>query len=261
MNDDVGIGVVYEQFMLAELLLKTAKKYRVKTALEAPLYGMAGITGINSVPLARNGVSLSLAEYRKEKLEEAKKAWKLVKSKPEFFLLRKKKLPFEDNSFDMVWNFAALWHLRNPEAFLEEAARVAKKLVIVFMPNRTNPCFLARKLTGKLPEKHRWTDMNLISEKLEKNGLKIKESGVIDIPPWPDTVVSLGELLSPLGMKKPSGWRWSMIDYYTGKAPGMKKKIEGYAFLERCSFQPLRKFWAHHRYVIGKKLYPLPAKK
>jgi hypothetical protein len=43
-----GLGVVYERFVLNDYLDQLVDRHAIKTVLEAPLYGMAGVSGINS---------------------------------------------------------------------------------------------------------------------------------------------------------------------------------------------------------------------
>ena len=44
-----GLGLVYERFVLNDFLLWIKGQYGFHTVLEAPLYGMAGVSGINTV--------------------------------------------------------------------------------------------------------------------------------------------------------------------------------------------------------------------
>ena len=46
---------VYERFVLNDFLLALQKEHGIETVLEAPLFGMAGVSGINSVALAQAG--------------------------------------------------------------------------------------------------------------------------------------------------------------------------------------------------------------
>ena len=63
---DEGLGVVYERFVLNDYLERLAANYEVQTVLEAPLYGMAGVSGINSVCLARRGCDVTLVDCIEE---------------------------------------------------------------------------------------------------------------------------------------------------------------------------------------------------
>ena len=48
-------------------------------------------------------------------------------------------LPFNDNTFDVVFSSALLHHVQSPEKFLREYKRVSKKFVVIIEPNRNNP--------------------------------------------------------------------------------------------------------------------------
>ena len=50
-----------------------------------------------------------------------------------------KNLPFNNNSFDIVFCSNLLHHLENPEITIREMKRVAKNYVILSEPNRNNP--------------------------------------------------------------------------------------------------------------------------
>ncbi|NLF11867.1 MAG: hypothetical protein GX597_08765, partial [Anaerolineaceae bacterium] len=55
-----GLGLVYERLVLNDFLLALRRQYAIETVLEAPLFGMAGVSGINSVALARAGARVTL---------------------------------------------------------------------------------------------------------------------------------------------------------------------------------------------------------
>ena len=57
-----GLGLVYERFVLNDFLLHIKGHYGFHTVLEAPLYGMAGVSGINSVQLARITCPVTLVD-------------------------------------------------------------------------------------------------------------------------------------------------------------------------------------------------------
>lgn len=48
-------------------------------------------------------------------------------------------LPFTSRSFDLVYGWDFLHHLKNPEICVSEMARVTKKYLILFEPNKYNP--------------------------------------------------------------------------------------------------------------------------
>jgi SAM-dependent methyltransferase len=141
-----GLGVVYERFVLNDFLDKLVDEHGLTSVLEAPLYGMAGVSGINSVRLAERGCAVTLVDSHAERLGGVKKIWSRL-NLPATFIHHQDfaRLPFEDKSFDLAWEWAGLWYLPNAEALLQELVRVSRKLVFVAMPNNLQVGYLLRK--------------------------------------------------------------------------------------------------------------------
>lgn len=126
-------------------------------------------------------------------------------------------LDFPDNSFDTVLLFEVLEHIKNPEDVLKEAKRVARKNILVTVPNCTQ--FLELKSSGLtyehvLEKDHinffTKKDMeNLISK--EFNKFKVKE----------DEPISLYQLLIIAGLPK---WLGLLILLFN-KAKIIKPKL------------------------------------
>jgi SAM-dependent methyltransferase len=262
-----GLGLVYERLVLNDYLDHLLRTYNIRTVLEAPLFGMAGVSGINSVHLAQKGCNVTLVDANAERLEGVKRIWGELNLPCRLILQEDPTyLPFDDNSFDLAWEWAGLWYLPDAAALLAELVRVSRHLIFVAMPNSLQMGYWLRKyLVDKEFFKtvdERWVNIELIKRTLKEQGLKIIEEGVLDVPPWPDTVMPAAELLRRLGIKSKrleqqfSGddWQWSTMDYYLGKRPELKEIINGYAFLERIPLPwRLKVIWAHHRYVLGSK--------
>src|SRR5262245_41590721 len=70
-----GLVVVYERFVLNDYLNQLVDRHAIKTVLEAQLYGMAGVSGINSVRLAERGCQVTLIDNRAERLKGVRKIW------------------------------------------------------------------------------------------------------------------------------------------------------------------------------------------
>lgn len=262
-----GLGLVYERLVLNDYLDRLLKKYHLQTVLGAPLFGMAGVSGINSVHLAKQGCDVTLVDVNAERLDGIQRIWGELDLSCRFVLREDlTHLPFDDDSFDLAWEWAGLWYLPDAAALLGELVRVSRHLVFVAMPNRLQVGYWLRRI---LVDKEffkavdeQWVNMGLIKNALEKQNLRIVEEGVLDIPPWPDTVMPAAELLRRLGIRSKrlerqfSGddWQWSTMDYYLGKRPELKDIVDGYSFLERIPLPwRLKVIWAHHRYVLGSK--------
>lgn len=256
-----GLGLVYERIVLNDFLEHLVDEHKVKSALEAPIYGMAGVSGINSVSLAQRGVQTTLIDSNPERLEAVRRIWGELKLSARCESVSDlSRLPFEDRSFDLAWNWAALWHVPNPEALIREMVRVSRNLVFIAMPNRAQVGYILRKYILERDfvnfVDETWADTRRICQTLISAGSKILGEGVLDVPPWPDTVMPAAQVLQKLGLRstKFSGqrWNWSTMDYYLGRRPDLKAKMKSYAFLERAPVPwRVKSIWAHHRYVIA----------
>lgn len=260
-----GLGVVYERFVLNDYLDPLIDGHDVGTVLEAPLFGMAGVSGINSVRLAQRGCDVTLVDCLDERLNGITCIWREL-DLPARFVFHEDfaHLPFEDNSFDLAWEWAGLWYLPDAESLLRELARVSRKLVFVAMPNNLQVGYLMRKYLidrdffSKVDE--RWVQMRRIKRVLREAGVRFIDQGVLDVPPWPDTVMPAAEVLRRLGIKSKKleaqftgeGWTWSTMAYYLGQEPDLYDRVMKYAWLDRAPIPwQLKLVWAHHRYILG----------
>jgi SAM-dependent methyltransferase len=262
---DEGLGVVYERFVLNDYLDRLTREHTIRTVLEAPLFGMAGVSGINSVLLARRGCDVTLVDCIQERLDGVTRIWRELDLPANLVFHQDfSHLPFEDDSFDLAWQWAGLWYLPDAESLLRELVRVSRKLVFVAMPNSLQVGYLMRKYLidreffATVDEW--WVNMRYIKEVLRSAGVQFVDEGVLDVPPWPDTVMPAAEVLKRLGIKSKKleaqftgdGWSWSTMAYYLGQEPDLYARVMKYAWLDRIPLPwQLKLVWAHHRYVVG----------
>jgi SAM-dependent methyltransferase len=262
-----GLGLVYERFVLNDFLLALRGEYDIETVLEAPLFGMAGVSGINSVALARAGAVVTLVDDHAERLAAVERIWGELDLSARFVQQAEwEHLPFSDNAFDLSWNWAALWYLDDPEALLSELVRASRRVVFVAMPNRVQIGYLLRKyllerdFVNHVDES--WADIGRVRQALEDAGLQIVRQGVLDVPPWPDTVMPASEVLQRLGFKSTKlegqfsgdSWQWSTMAYYLDQEPDLYDRVMRYAWLDRAAIPwQVKAVWAHHRYLVGVK--------
>ena len=183
--------------------------------------------------------------------------------------------PFADESFDLAWNWAALWHLpdgspegaQTPESLLRELVRVSRRVVFVAMPNRVQVGYLMRKYRAGarfrgLCGRTAGPILAGFAARCRHAGLRIVRQGVLDVPPWPDTVMPASEVLKRLGIKSRKlegqfsgdSWQWSTMAYYLGQQPDLYDRVMRYAWLDRAPIPwRIKSVWAHHRYVVGVK--------
>jgi SAM-dependent methyltransferase len=260
-----GLGLVYERFVLNDFLLALRQEHGIKAVLEAPIFGMAGVSGINSVVLAQAGAQVTLVDEHAGRLAAVERIWGEL-SLPARFMYHTDwgQLPFSDGSFDLAWNWAALWYLPAPAELLRELARVSRHVVFVAMPNRVQVGYLLRKyllerdFVNHVDE--RWADIGRVRGVLEGAGVRIVRHGVLDVPPWPDTVMPAADVLKKLGIKSKKlegqfsgdAWAWSTMAYYLGQQPDLYERVKRYAWLDRARLPwQVKAIWAHHRYLVG----------
>lgn len=264
-----GLGLVYERFVLNDFLDALRQRYHVQSVLEAPLYGMAGVSGINDVIFAQHGVAVTMVDDNAERLQGVQRIWAQDLRLPANFIYtppdRWHALPFADGSFDLTWQWAGLWYIKNPAGLLRELVRTSRNLVFVAMPNNLQVGYWLRKLVIDRDFFHthdeQWTDIGRIRRILQMEGVEIIEQGVLDTPPWPDTVMPANEVLKRLGIQSKQlagqftgdNWRWSTMAYYLGQEPDLYARVIKYAWLDQAALPwQVKAVWAHHRYLLGR---------
>jgi len=256
-----GLGTTYERFILHRLFERIRTRYSVQTVLEAPSFGMTGLSGINSLWWAHNSAKVTIVDDHEERIDLVKEVWQRLGfaasfvNQPSGFDI----LPFDDKSFDMSWNFASLWFIQDLKSFFEELTRITRKVIFICIPNRLGLGYLARRVFNK----QEFTPLrveNLNTRKIKKiiSSLDwvVSGEGLFDVPPWPDIAMKKEEFLKAIGLKRlaeaferGNGEGVSILDYFSGKHGGLDKDILKYSFLEN-SPTIFKRFWAHHHYLI-----------
>jgi len=90
------------------------------------------------------------------------------------------KIPFEENSFDLIYSAYVLEHLSKPEILLKEAKRLLKTNGVMVLiapnygsPNRSSPCFKGSRIK-KIVKGYVDDFLRVFSNKLELNWNKVK---------------------------------------------------------------------------------------
>jgi hypothetical protein len=262
-----GLGLVYERFVLNDFLEALRKQHDIQSVLEAPLYGMAGVSGINDVVFARAGASVTMVDDSAERIEGVQRIWRDDLRLPADLVwippTRWNSLPFADRSFDFTWQWAGLWYIADPAGLLKELVRTSRNLVFVAMPNNIQVGYWMRKLVIDreffAAHDESWTDIGRIRRILEGAGAEVVDEGVLDVPPWPDTVMPANEVLKRLGIRSKQleeqftgdGWQWSTMAHYLGEQPDLYDRVIRYAWLDHARLPwQVKAVWAHHRYLL-----------
>ncbi|MFP4087206.1 MAG: class I SAM-dependent methyltransferase [Desulfobacteraceae bacterium] len=260
MTRHEGLGTTYERFILHGYFRRIKAQYNVKRVLECPVFGMTGISGINSMWWAVQGAQVTLVDHHRERLSAIQGVWQEMGLKARFVYDSGTyaHLPLVDQEFDMAWNFAAL--TIKPYPLLRELARVTRKGILICLPNRFNVFNIIQRGISKKskPCENAGMHMDRMESLLSELGWQMTDKGYLDVPPWPDMAMGKADLFRKMGLfhfakrlerKITPENRLCVLDYYQGKKKRMKQMILKYAFLEK-SPELLKRVWAHHEYYL-----------
>ena len=259
-NHHEGLGTTYERFILHRYFETIRNRYSIRSVIETPSFGMTGISGINSLWWAYKGCHVTILDDDKDRIDLIKEVWQEIPLPVDviFQSYDYTSLPFEDNSFDMGWNFAAIGFVPNLNEFFKELTRISKRVIFICIPNRLNIFYRLRSMYQKKSDTIHEEHINpaKIKRIMSKLKWKIIEQGFLDVPPWPDIAMNKEDLLQKIGLrqlakrlKNREGGGICILDYFSGKKKGMEREILKYAILENTqSF--FKRYWAHHQYFV-----------
>ncbi len=239
-TQDEGFGAVYERIVLERFLERVQKKYGFKEVLELE----CPITkGFDNLVLKGIGCGINVSS---KNLEQLKEKWDKFKEKPKFISMDSKE------KYDLVWNFAVVQ--LDPKIIIEMKKK-SKKYVLIFVPNILNygtPFHLAYHLMTGLPCYHAERGSVKIRRRVglkkivERFGLRVIESGYIDMPWWPDTAFGIREVKENILKMtlKPVEKEFKDPKKYM-------RSINSMTFIEYNKFLgSIKYFFAHHTYVF-----------
>ena len=255
-----GLGTTYERFVLHHYFEKLRAYFGVGSVLEVPSFGMTGVSGINSMWWAGKGIPVSVVDHDEKRIESIRGVWEEMKLSVDCILSSKEYdiLPFQDNAFDMGWNFASLSFASDLRLFLRELTRVSKRVIFICIPNRFN-------IFAVLRAKAAGSEAGIQTENTNPHRIKAvmadlqweeRDHGTFDVPPWPDIAMNKEQLLRKMGlirlaaqMEKREGNGLCILDYFAGENSGMEEDISRYGFLEDLP-EIIKRYWAHHQFFI-----------
>ncbi len=265
---DYGLGTTFERFAIYRWLEHVADRYPVRTVLEGPGDGVAGIPGIHSIPLAQRGCEVTVALGDPAEVALAQRAWTALgcRAQGDFVCVRGLSLPFPFRRFDLVWNFNRLPFLE-PQLLVAEMARLSRRYVALVVPNRRNYGFPARWLyhrRTRFPWPYGNTvvmDPSTVRGLFEQVGLRILEVRWLDVPWWPDIIdpaAWLAAMVPGAGRLFSSTWRdgycWGPEDlpYFDSVAyADLYRRMHRLGWMERRWPSLLQIPFAHHFAVLA----------
>lgn len=261
-NPNEGLGSSYERVVLNSKLQQIIGRYECQSLLEVPIFGFTGVSGINSMNVAKSGIPVTLIDNAKSRLEMVKEVWSKSNLSAEFRFQRDfRKIELLSDSIDMSWNFSALWFVNDFAKFLAELTRVTKKVIMICVPNRSGLGYLSQKYISGADLRTVLHEENIIPKNIiagmKELNWNLVERNYIDCPPWPDIgmdkrdflkIFHLDFILSSKSEKVDE--KVCILDHYKGKDPDFPEKMMKYFWLEKILPKFCKSIWAHHKFLI-----------
>jgi SAM-dependent methyltransferase len=262
---DEGLGIASERYavnrMLLDFVARHADGQRLARVLEAPVDGLMGIPGMNSVVFARSlGADVVVGSPSRPLLEYSEEFWSRLGLRERVdFNVVDEQLPYPDGSFDWVWNYCTFEHFEDARALLLEMKRVSRRYVCVVTQNCYNWGYPIHKLYHRLHRQAwdhgdaRWMRMGSLVRLFRACGLRVVQQGCVDVPPWLDTfdMHIRGKIKAYLGKEGASAWSWSSLQEDDAERLAGNRIIRLLERFQSRLFFPLDYLFAHHFYVIA----------
>jgi len=191
MAEIEGKGLDFERYALRKLFHTLVSRYTLETVMEIPARGEKAMPSIYSLAFAEAGCRVCLVNGEEKSLW----AWDELGLAADF-----RNCPdlhhtdCEDAGYDLVWNFMHLAKDDVPDLMLAEMVRLSRKYILFIGVNRFNPGFFSHRTVHryyKVPWNHGNIDfMNpfFVRDYFKENGLRVLYTGVVDTPPYPDSL-------------------------------------------------------------------------
>ncbi|HSQ67717.1 MAG TPA: hypothetical protein VLM85_31115 [Polyangiaceae bacterium] len=202
IEEDRGLGSAYERYCFYQLVERWAGRYEVKTALEGPLDGMAGVSGVHCVGLARRGIHVTAATATDYKATRARAIYDAAGGgeNVDIRVVTDPSCAGELPPSDMVIAYHSLSLVDDWRAYLRIIARLARKVLVVTVCNPKNWGVEAIRLAARLRGQRGVDPPDVWRTEVLAGALwelgRVREHVYFDCPWWPDLQVSAGQSLN-----------------------------------------------------------------
>jgi hypothetical protein len=186
-----GKGLDFERYALNKLFHALVRRHGIERVLELPAKGEKAMPSIYSVALAQAGAAVSLVNPE----PKSSWAWEELEYPVETLACESvEQTGLADAGWDLVWNFMFLSQHPSKEALLREMVRLSSDYVMFIGVNRFNPGFFSHRICHRIfdvPWTHgdvRFMNVFHVRRFFAAHGLEIVKSGVVDCPPYPDSL-------------------------------------------------------------------------
>lgn len=202
IEHDRGLGTAYERWCFYQLVDEWARRYDVTSALEGPVDGMAGVSGVHLVGLARRGVRVTSASLTDDKVQLARGVYEragAVEHLETRLVGDPSAVGTSLQPADLVVVYHALPLVDDWRTYLQSMAKLARKLLVVTVCNPDNWGVAAIRAAGRLRgrrdlEPPETWKTEVLAPVLWEIG-HVRDHVYFDAPWWPDLQVAPGQSL------------------------------------------------------------------
>ena len=192
MKKEVEVfGVTYDRYVLLQLHKILVRQLNLKTVVEMPSHGAKAAGSLYSIGFGLAGCHVTLVNPEMEMMY----GWEElgIQDKVETFSnIDVYDSGFQNNQFDLAWNFVTWTELAEPPRYFEEMKRISNKFVLLVTCNNFQPGYPWHRLIHKMfgfPWTHgqvKYNHITKVRRMFKESGLRVIEYGAIDTPGWPD---------------------------------------------------------------------------
>lgn len=257
-------GVTYERYVLFQLQASMTRTLGLKKIVDMPSHGAKAAGSLYSIGFGYSGCNVTLVNPETKML----KAWKQLGLEHRVNTLEDVDIcntEFDDNQFDLAFNFVTWTMVDDPFRYLREMKRISNRYVLLVTCNNFQLGYPWHRFLHAIfgfPWTHGRVEYNHITKvkkMLKQSGLEIVEYGTIDTPGWPDSIglrdVRLHRKFGSQNAGPPKeepDWIVPFLKYVkTGNYPGWMKALSRWdmAFRKGVFRLPI----SHLFYVLGEK--------
>jgi hypothetical protein len=250
-------GVTYDRYVLLNLHKLLVRNYDLNTVVEMPSHGAKAAGSLYSIGFGMAGCRVTLVNPEMEMMW----AWDRLGIREKVKTVSGVEVcetDFEDDTFDLAWNFVTWTELDDPVHYIREMKRISKRYVLLITCNNFQPGYAWHRLIHRIwgfPWTHgnvAYNHITRVKRLFKEAGLKVVEYGAIDTPGWPDPSGPRDIRLhrNYAGPTDKPNWNVPMIEYiYSDSYPPWMKALGRWDMVFRKGIWKLP--MSHLFYALG----------
>jgi hypothetical protein len=191
-TQDLGLGTAYERIAIYKLMDRWSEGLSVRSAVEGPLDGMAGLAGLHLLGLARKGVSVTVCLPDDEALARVRALYRRLGADTHLTTRRLEDQAIPDEPVDVLLSYNALPYVPDWREYLDRLFAAPARWFFVVVSNPVSYGTYLRRLQRTVRAEqvvelfdHEAARSKLLEPELARRG-RIVRHDYLDCPWWPD---------------------------------------------------------------------------